>query len=201
MRFLLPIILIAISISGFFMFLNPTYTEIKSLQTKIESYNTALSNSKSLENQRDKLASKYNSIDTQNLDKLTTLLPDSVDNIRLILEIEKIATPYGMALKDVKYNPIVADPTVNSANKKLLKNTATKKDYGSWDLEFSTSGTYDDFISFSKDLEKNLRIVDISSVDFSADNNSSSGTGMLLATNSSSIYKFNFKIRTYWLKN
>lgn len=183
------------------MFLNPTYTEIKSLQTKIESYNTALSNSKSLENQRDKLASKYNSIDTQNLDKLTTLLPDSVDNIRLILEIEKIATPYGMALKDVKYNPIVADPTVNSANKKLLKNTATKKDYGSWDLEFSTSGTYDDFISFSKDLEKNLRIVDISSVDFSADNNSSSGTGMLLATNSSSIYKFNFKIRTYWLKN
>jgi hypothetical protein len=49
------------------------------------------------------LTQKYSTIDPVNLDKLTKLLPDNVDNIRLILEIEKIASPYGMILKDVKY--------------------------------------------------------------------------------------------------
>ena len=36
--------------------------------------------------------------------KLQKLLPDSIENIHLILEIEKMASPYGMVLKYVKYN-------------------------------------------------------------------------------------------------
>ncbi len=158
MRFLIPIILIGIAIAGFFMFLNPNYLEMKSLQTKIASYNTALTNSKSLENERDKLATKYNSIDTGNLRKLSVLLPDSVDNIRLILEIEKIASPYGMALKDVKYSATPTDTPVVA--KKVSKSVAAaKKEYGDWDLEFSTAGTYSNFLKLVQDLEHNLRIV------------------------------------------
>lgn len=68
------------------------------------SYNEALNNSKALEAERDKLTQKYNSFDPENLSKLQKLLPDNVDNIRLILEIEKIASPYGMVLKNVKYD-------------------------------------------------------------------------------------------------
>ena len=71
----------------------------------------------------------------------------------------------------------------------------SRKDYGVWNLGFSTQGTYSNFVNFVKDLEKNLRIVDIVSVDFS----SSSGIGVNPAL--SSIYKYDFKIKTYWLKN
>ena len=56
-----------------------------------------------------------------------------------------------------------------------------------------------DFLSFLKDLESNLRIVDMSSIQFSSDSN----TGLNLSSSSSSTeaYKYNFKIKTYWLKN
>ena len=74
------------------------------------------------------------------------------------------------------------------------------KDYGVFDLEFSTSGSYDNFINFTKDLEKNLRIVDISSISFSSEVSSGIG-GAGLKTISSEIYKYDFKIKTYWLKN
>ena len=52
------------------------------------------------------------------------------------------------------------------------------------------------FINFIKDLESNLRIVDISSIQFSS---SASGVGLnpLLPE----AYKYDIKIKTYWLKN
>ncbi len=104
-RFILPIILITASFAIFFLFVIPFYGEISDLKAQIASYDQALSNSKALENERDKLTQKYNSITTSDLDRIKKLLPENVDNIRLILEIEKIASPFGMALRDVKYNP------------------------------------------------------------------------------------------------
>lgn len=199
----MPIILIGVSVSLFFVFTNPIYSDISSLRTEVASYNNALDNSKILENERDRLTAKYNAIDPNNLMKLQKLLPENVDNVRLILEIEQIGLPYGMVLKDVKYN--AAD--TKAAAELVAKGSAvqgggivkTPKDYGIFDLEFSTSGTYDNFINFTKDLESNLRIVDISSVMFSSDNVNI--TGVNTKVNSPEIYKYNFKIKTYWLKN
>jgi len=207
-RFATPIILIGIAIAGFFMFTSPLYKNISDLRAQVASYNEALDNSKALEAERDKLTQKYNTFDLENLSKLEKLLPDNVNNIRLILEIENMAKPYGMALKDVKYDTVskkdVATATAGATgNAEPVANviqggTATQsspKNYGIWDLEFSTQGTYNNFINFIKDLEKNLRIVDISSIEFS----SSVGTG--LNPSLSEAYKYSFKIKTYWLKN
>ncbi len=207
MKFVLPIILIGVAIGGFFIFTSPLYSEVSKLNTQIASYNEALSNSKSLEAERDKLVQKYNSIDTNDLSKLQKMLPDTVDNIRLILEVEKLALPYGMVLKDVKYDTKSQTSTTTAGTAVAPSNTkivANNKDYGIWDLEFSTQGTYFDFVNFTKDLEKNLRIVDISSIAFSSD----SGNGPSLKTTAgiapaqpTNVYKYIFKIKTYWLKN
>jgi Tfp pilus assembly protein PilO len=191
-RFVLPAILIAISISIFFVFVSPLYTEISTLKGNLASYDEALANSKALRNERDKLTQKFNAITKSDLDRINKLLPENVDNIRLILEIEKIASPFGMALKDVRYNPTKAE---SSAPVGVQAGTAvSQKEYGVWDLEFSTSATYTNFLNFIKALESNLRIVDIASVDFSSD--SMGGVGVAPST-----YKYSFKIKTYWLKN
>lgn len=194
-RFILPIILIVIAATSFFMFTKPLYEDIATLRVDVNSYNEALNNSKALENERDKLASKYNAISKEDLDKLQKLLPDNIDNIRLILEIEKIASPYGMALKDVKYNSSEGD-TKGVDTPGVVQgggNIAAQKDYRILNMEFSVTGSYNNFINFTKDLESNLRIVDISSVAFSSEAD--------LKTNPNGLYKYNFKIRTYWLKN
>ena len=201
-RFLIPIILIGATVGLFLLYTKPLYRDISSLRIDQTSYDEALNNSKILESERDKLTAKYNSFKPEDLGKIEKFLPDNVDNIRLILELEKIASPYGMTLKDVKYE---------NANKKDIKETgkltsgaviaggeassSSRKDYGIWNLEFSTVGTYANALNFMKDLENNLRIVDIVSVQFSSD----TGTGVNLSTTGS--YKYSFKIKTYWLKN
>ncbi len=196
-RFVMPIILIAISLTVFFVFTNPIYKGIADLRTTEASYNEALGNSKALEDARDKLTFKYNSIDKADLAKLEKLLPESIDNIRLILEIEQIASPYGMVLKDIKYNATdKVDAASTAGGVRGTVDAMANKDYGVWDLEFSTTSSYNNFLNFTRDLEKNLRIVDISSIQFS-----SVATGGPVSAASADSYKYSFKIKTYWLKN
>lgn len=197
----MPIILIGIAGSFFIVFTNPIYNDVSALNTEIVSYNEALDNSKMFENERDKLTSKYNLINPENLNKLNKLLPDNVDNIRLILEIEQIALPYGMTLKDVKYNVENTNTTTTEANETVIRGGSDiekSKDYQAFDLEFSVSGTYDNFISFTRDIESNLRIVDISSIVFSSNKESAKDN---IKTSSHEIYTYDFKIKTYYLKN
>ena len=110
-KYILPIILIGVAVIGFFMFTDPLYKDISSKKNEITSYNEALDNSKALEAERDKLTQKYNLFAIEDLSRLQKLLPNSVDNIRLILEIGKVALPYGMVLKNVKYDVVKKEDT------------------------------------------------------------------------------------------
>lgn len=203
MRFIAPIILIGISIAAFFTFARPFYNDIGKLRGEVVSYDEALNNSKMFRNEEDKLTQKYNSISKDDLTKIQKLLPDNIDNIRLILEIEQIALPYGMVLKDIKYSATdtAKNSTANSGATVQGGGMAqsSSKDYGIWDLEFSTTGTYSNFLNFTKDLESNLRIVDISSVQFSS--GTVIGGKVTSGSPSSESYKYDFKIKTYWLKS
>jgi len=207
MRFIMPVILIGISFAFFFVFTNPIYNDLLLLRTQVASYNEALNNSKMLENERDKLTAKYNSFSPDNLIKLQKLLPENINNIRLILEIEQIASPYGMVLKNVKYSTTTDKDAVKSTTSGTAGTPqggrvtqSLRKDYGVWDLEFSTVGTYNNFLNFIRDLESNLRIVDISSIQFlSNPDNTRLNTPPNLS--SAEAYKYDFKIKTYWLKN
>jgi Tfp pilus assembly protein PilO len=192
-RFTMPIILIGVAVTVFMTFTNPLYGKIKELRSGVGVYDEALNNSLSLEKERDKLTTKYNAIGDENLNKLEKLLPSSVDNIRLILEIEQLAKQYNMALKDVRYeatNKAKETPAGAPIQGGIAQNV--QKDYGVWSLQFGTQGSYTNFINFIKDIENHLRIVDISSVSFSSNVNPSAP---------SDTYKYDFTIKTYWLKN
>jgi len=199
LRLIISVIILSIAAAGIFIFTVPLTKEISTLKTEASSFNEALGNSKALENERDKLTQKYNSILPENLSKIEKLLPDSVDNIRLILEIEKIAIPYGMVLKEIKYDSLTKkDSGAQPESLDPEVNQLSRKEYGVWSLEFVTSATYNNYLAFIKDLEANLRIVDIASIQFSANLNQ----GVVgINPNLPEVYKYGFKIKTYWLKN
>ena len=194
-RIILPSILIIASVLSFIFFTNPTYQDTLALKKTDQAYNEALTNYKSLETIRDGLTAKYNAIPQDNLDRLNHLLPDNVDNIRLIIEIERIASVYGLSLTDVHYDvqtPDASTSTTGTTPATLRSNSTdtfmANKNYGSFDLGFSTQGSYAKFLQFVGDVEHNLRIVDIKEVTFTS-------------TDTNDTYKYEFKIKTYWLKN
>lgn len=195
LRYITPLILIGAAVGVFLLVADPLFTEAKGYRATEQSYNTALANSRQLKAVRDELLVRYNSFTTSDLLRLERMLPDNVDNIRLVIEIEKIASQYGMALRDVAFETVQAeDPAAALQEGAFVTETPESllldsRDYGTFSLSFTTRGTYANFVRFLGDLERNLRIVDIDSIKFSSEEGATAG-----------IYDYDFEIQTYWLK-
>ncbi len=190
MRYFFLILLIGLSIGAFVMYIKPRYSAAQEMKRQIETYTNSLDTAEKLKTSREELIAKYNSIPKADLDNLKTLLPDSVDNIRLIIQIDSLATRNGLStVRNVDYES-QEKTTVGGAPQPQSPEIA-RRPYGEFIVTFDTTGQYKNFLSFLSDLEENLRLVDVTKVEFSP-----SGTVQSLAGNMS--YKVTLK--TYWLK-
>lgn len=180
-RLTFPIIFILLSAGLFFGFIDSTYDNVQKILEDEEKFDQALDKSKELQEVRDKLLSRYNTFSTSDLDRLIKLLPDNVDNVRLVLDIDHIASVYGMRIKDV---------TVRKAQDRQTGVIGpNEKPYESVILSFSMISSYENLIQFIKDIERSLRIVDVAEISLIP---SKIGDGNL--------YEYNIRIKTYWLK-
>ena len=96
MKTFFPTILIVVAAGLFIAYTNPQYQEVKILQAQVASYDQALTQSSQLRAARDTLLSKRNTFSTDDVRKLERILPDNVDNIRLIIDIDNIAARHGL---------------------------------------------------------------------------------------------------------
>lgn len=188
MKYILFFLVLAASIASFITFIIPQYQEVKKTQSDIASYSKRLSTAQELQTSRDTLIAKYNGISKVDLDNIKVLLPDSVDNIRLIIQLDTLATKHGMSsLRSISYD------TTQKVDTSLRPDQTTTRPYGEFFISFDTSGRYQSFLSFIDELEKNLRLIDIVSVDFTVSD--TPGERPEFAT-----MKYRITLKTYWLK-
>lgn len=172
----------------FFVYSKPAYDKVKTTRTEMAQYDEALQKATELQQLKQTLLSRYNAFNPNDVDRLQKLLPDHVDNVRLILDLDSIASRNGMALQNV----VVSTPTSGQSSQTAVGSLgSTKQKFDSVTLSFSTQGSYETFISFLNDLETSLRIVDLVSLNLTA-SGSSGKTG--------NAYGYDVTIRTYWLK-
>lgn len=197
MKILFPILFILISVAAFLLGVNPFFNDIKILKADITKYNTALSNSTNLQKSEDALIRSYNNVNAEDKDKLNKMLPSTVNNIQFILELERIANLHNMPIKDVKFNPLNNADTPSDSNSNVVASEKNNEDkpYGTFPISFVTEGDYNSFMLFLKDIEKNLRIVDIKSISFFV-----SDPNTTKDLSSQNNYRYTLEVETYWLK-
>ena len=205
MRWLLPLILIAAGVAGFLLITQPIYDEATTLKIEADKYNEALANAKILQAERDRLTEKFNSFQAADLERLEKIVPDSVDNIKLILEIQEVAQEQGILVKNVEFEPDQFIESEEGATAPEVKKTQASntrrlgveenKDYDVFDLEFSIEGKYGAFVDFMALMEKSLRVVDIKTIAFTP--GTSEDRDKIYTDN----YKYTFMINTYRLKD
>jgi hypothetical protein len=195
MKLILPILFIGISVVAFIFGVNPWYNDVSSLRKEISDYNIALNNSAELQKTEDSLINSFNGIKQSDKDRLSSLIPSSVNNIQFILEVERIANLHNMPIKDLKFD---ANKQTSSSGAVVAQVGTDNKPYGVFPLEFSTEGTYDTFVLFLKDLEYNLRLIDVKSISFTVP--TTDATARNTDGLDSNVYKYSVKVETYWLK-
>jgi Tfp pilus assembly protein PilO len=191
-RFIVAILGFCIAIAVFVFYTRPAYDQVGGLQKEIADYNQALEKAAELQQLKQALLSRYNSFNPEDLSRLAKLLPDHVDNVRLILDLDSLASRHGFTLENV----VISGSSQSDASRSSASATigASAQAYDSLTFRFGTQGTYDDFVVFMEDLERSLRIVDLVSLNLSR---VPLPTGVVTAE---PYYQYDVVIRTYWLK-
>ena len=199
MKFIFSISSLIIVAVLFFVISDPLYVEVKKTRAEIDIYNKALNSSTELQKTRDSIIEVYKNIKTEDKDRLNHLLPSTIGNIELILEIEKIANLHGMPIGDIKFDTKSLESQSATGTGSVVvaeSDPSAYLPYGIFPMEFIIEGRYDTFVEFLKDLEHNLRLVDIKSISFVVPPPVITPGN----TTGSNIYKYTLKVETYWLK-
>ncbi len=191
----------------FFAYTKPTYDSTQSVQTQINQYNAALDKATQLQSLKQTLLSRYNSFDPTDLARLQTMLPDQVNNIGLILDLDTLANQFGLSLENVG----IGSSGQGSSGQSTTEGTGNTTSIGSsasafesLDVTFTIHCTYAQFIQYITSLETSLRIVDL--VGLTVGSGGSAGASSLPSASTTqagadnNIYTFNVTLRTYWLK-
>lgn len=178
----LPALALMISVGIFFAYVKPVWSgPIADTKIAIKDDEQALAAADEYKEKENELASARNAIDQDNLARLSVFLPDSVDNVRLILDINALAARSGLSLANIDVTRNDSGGTGNDALPAARANPV-----GSADLSLSAIGTYSALHAFLAGIEKSARLLDVRDIVVNGSN-----TG---------VYNYQVTIRLYWLR-
>lgn len=181
---ILPFIALFAAIGIFFFYIRPTWSgSIAAVKSAIALDIQALVAADQYATQQNTLASARNAIDPEHLTRLSTFLPDSVDNVGLILDLNALAARSGLSLSNIDVTTEVG-PSAASAGQGLP--AAGANPVGSIDLSLSAIGTYAALQSFLVGVERSARILDVRDV--------------VVRGSDTGVYNYQMSLRLYWLR-
>jgi hypothetical protein len=173
------VILFLLSIGIFYTFIAPQYAGAKDLVAQADQYKSVLKDVSRIKEARDNLLSSYEAIPQTEKDRLAKALPDTVDAVGLARDLDTIASRYGLTISGVE----VTTGATGGATAVLPEYALP---YDKATISFSVATDYATFTKFLADLEKSLRIMDVSSLSFDVDEEG--------------IYEHRLTVETYWLR-
>lgn len=183
---ILPMIAFTVALGIFFAYVNPTWTgSIAEAREKITAADQALLAAKRYTAQQNQLAAARDAIDAANLAALTTFLPDSVDNVGLILDLNALAARSGLSISNIDVITSATGANAESANTGALP-TVGLTPVNSVDLTLSAAGTFSALQTFITGVEKSARLLDIHDV--------------VVRGSETGVYTYQMKVRLYWLR-
>jgi Tfp pilus assembly protein PilO len=190
------LILVILSIGIYFTFTSGQLDQSRAIKVINDEYLKALDNANELTKKRESLLKDFAKISPTDEENLNKMLPSSVDNIGLVIDIKDMAFNHGLTLKGIKASAPNSQTTPTpqasaGATSRAAAVGASRLDISTPTLDtvtvsFSVTAPYQEFIRFLQDIESNLRIMDI--------------TRLSITSQDSGIYEFNLELKTYWLR-
>lgn len=175
------------AIALFIGYTQPTYTgSVKEIEGRIADLDTALIAARQFKDKEAELTRQQAEIDPEQLARVNAFLPDSVDNVQLIVDLNSLAARSGVQLSnfDIIDDTASAGTAADGAVEPAVLGTGETME--SLELSVSATGTYAAFHAFLDGVEKSLRPLDVVQLDVK-----DSATG---------VYTYTVTFRLYWLR-
>jgi len=192
------IVLVIASVLVSIVYAIPEYRSMGESRERAHVLDDALNTAAKISDATDDLSKKMAEISPDDLTKISEIIPQEADALRIVNDISRIAAKYGLIMDSPnadKLNEWTADDLRGGVSNQANTNTGLLNGgaINAISLEFSVDSTYNTFISFIDDLEKSLRILDVVSVDFSVESSADQA--------SEKKYTHKVKVITYALNN
>ncbi|OHA24401.1 MAG: hypothetical protein A3D50_00080 [Candidatus Taylorbacteria bacterium RIFCSPHIGHO2_02_FULL_44_12] len=193
----MAIILIILALGVYFTFTKSLLTETSAIRATNKQYTAAIANAEQLIKVRDNILKQWRNISSEDQERLDKMIPNTVDNIRLIIDLNSVALRHGFSLRNIKATaaqsvsrPTQSLPTAATAAAETgavaVTTIIATPTLDTVSVSFGVTAPYLQFLSFLQDLEADLRIMDI--------------THLSVTANDTGVYDFGVGIKTYWLR-
>ncbi len=187
---ILPSLALMLAVGIFFGYMKPEWSgPLAGTKAAIKNNEQALAAADEYKAKQNTLASARNAIDPADLARISTFLPDSVDNVGLILDINALAARSGLSLSNI-------DVAANDAGGAKINTKASTPAgalpvartnlVGSVDLSLSAIGSYTALQSFLAGIERSARLLDVRDI--------------VVKGSDTGVYNYQMTLRLYWLR-
>lgn len=187
MQRILPAVLVLIAVGIFFAYTNPTYSgPVAEARNEVRTLDSALEAADAFKDRENQLERERLALPQDGLARLQAFLPDNVNNIQLILDLDALAARSGVRLSNfnVGASGETGEETPGDAGGSLALDSGDALE--AIDITVTAEGSYSAFQAFLVAAEKSLRILDL--------------VGVNVKSASSGVYTYNMTFRIYWLK-
>jgi len=175
-----------LSIFIFFVYAEPIWSsDIAKNKVAIESNTQALAAAQKYTERENKLIAERDAIDPAKRASLETLLPNTADNVQMVLDLNALAAQSGLTLSSID----VAGGASGAATREDtggLDGSEAVNPVSSLDIALSVSGTYSAFQRFLEGVEKSQRLVDV--------------RDLTVTGATTGLYTYQMTLRIYWLR-
>ena len=182
----LPIVLVLVAVGIFFAYTNPTYTgEVSAAKLEVKSLDSALEAADSFKDRESQLERERLALPEEGMKRLLAFLPDNVNNIQLILDLDALAARSGVRLSNFDVGDSGETEEVGGDTGGSLALSSTEA-VESLEITVTAVGSYSSFHAFLAAAEKSLRMLDVVSI--------------VVKSSNTGVYTYDITFRIYWLQ-
>lgn len=198
-----------------FFYVAPLYGEVNAQRSDLQLLDKSVKDTEKIKDVISQTAKTMRSIDPLMIKRLEVFLPESIDSVRFVNNIQGVGVKNGLAISNIKIDDKHKDVKVGNAgasavsgesamlSQGVLKAPSSEKEekYVTTKIAFDVIASYEGFRLLVDDLEKSLGLINIKSLSFQEYNNSSASASKLSRGSAPTpLYAFKVEIETYSLK-
>ncbi len=165
-RTITPIFSVVLAIAMYFFFTGDIFTEIKTIQAETTEYEVAVQKGIEYNQKLESLLATKRSFSPLDSERVATLVPTDLDEVRVLVDLEAMAQTHKMLLGNIEVEN--GEVILAGVEEGVSSTEVGMRDFASADISFGLIGTYDQFRALLADIEKSLVLMEITNIDFIA---------------------------------
>ena len=166
---LVPTLSIIVSLVLFIFVAKPQFNEAQTINADYTEYQDTIQKYEEFNAEINALKSKKNDIRISDRERIDAIIPSSIDNPRMLVDLEAMAKKHSLLFGNIKTDKGTENVNAQTSNKSTTPEAQNNENrLITNDISFDVIGTYDQFKNFLSEIESSMTLMEVKTISFTA---------------------------------